>query len=158
MVGYGQSLSVSTRTLNVILEIIQYWLWLGQMIMLLAAWQCYSAQTLRGERKCSESNLPVIDRCLRCHGTDRYRWRYTTPIWSQQCSPLPKIDFTVPPSLVRQTPANPQPIRLHLPRRTLALPAQPSEFPVPPLGTINRPASPDHLFQSSWVGAEPAPD
>jgi hypothetical protein len=24
--------------------------------------------------------------------------------------------------------------------------------------TIDHPASPDHLFQPSWVGAEPAPD
>jgi hypothetical protein len=32
------------------------------------------------------------------------------------------------------------------------------ELPVLPLGTIDRSASPDHLFQPSWVGAGPAPD
>src|SRR5580692_1313604 len=45
---------------------------------------------------------------------------------------LPRIDFTVPLSWVRQTPAKPRPTHLHLPRRTLvppAPPAPPSESP-----------------------------
>jgi hypothetical protein len=36
-------------------------------------------------------------------------------------------------------------------------PAVPSS-PYPPLGAIDRPASPDHLFQPSWDGPRPAPD
>jgi hypothetical protein len=33
-----------------------------------------------------------------------------------------------------------------------------AQVPVPPLGTIDRPASPDHLFQRVKLGAKPAPD
>jgi len=48
---------------------------------------------------------------------------------SHRCSPLPSINFTVPLSWVRQTPAKPRPTRLHLPQRGLAPPAPLSESP-----------------------------
>src|SRR5271163_2805145 len=63
------------------------------------------------------------------HGIDRHRWRTPQLTRSYRCSPLPRIDFTVPLSWVRQTPAKPRPTRLHLPRRTLAPPAPPCESP-----------------------------
>jgi hypothetical protein len=53
---------------------------------------------------------------------------YAAPSRSRQCSRLPKIDFTVPLSWVRQTPTKPRPTRLYLPWRTLA-PAPSSESP-----------------------------
>jgi hypothetical protein len=64
-------------------------------------------------------------------------------------------DFAVRTANSRQATANP-------PSSTTADPGSTSsnrpELPVPSLGVIDRSASPDHLFQPSWVGSGPAPD
>jgi hypothetical protein len=66
---------------------------------------------------------------LRCHGTDRHHWRTPHQLGPTDVRPLLGIDFSVPFSWERQTPARPRPTRRHLPWRTVAPPAPPSESP-----------------------------
>jgi len=96
------------------------------------------------------SRLRVISALGRyCHGTDRHRWR--TPHQSSLTDVHPCQGSTLPYRLAwygKPQPSLGQPALIYHAGPGLHQLHRP-EIPVPPLGIIDRPAWPDHLFQLS---------